>query len=192
MQKLLMATTNQGKVKELKKMLEDLPYEILTLKDLNDVKEPIENGYTFKDNALIKASYYYHLFHIPTIADDSGISISYFLDLPGVHSARFLDHLDYPNKNQLILDIMKDVKNRKAYYSCVIAYVDDNHQMTFEGIMDGTIANSLEGDNGFGYDPIFIPKGYQKTVASLSEKEKNEISHRGIALRKLVNYFEEK
>ena len=112
--------------------------------------------------------------------------------MPGVHSARFLDHLDYPNKNQLILDIMKDVKNRKAYYSCVIAYVDDNHQMTFEGIMDGTIANSLEGDNGFGYDPIFIPKGYQKTVASLSEKEKNEISHRGIALRKLVNYFEEK
>lgn len=190
MKKILLASKNKGKLKEFKELFSKYGYEIISLEDLNDHDEVEENGRTFKDNALIKARYYHEKYQMDTISDDSGISIVYFNHLPGIYSARFLKHLSYPLKNELILSIMKDIKNRDAYYTCDIAMIIDGQEMVFEGILNGEIAYEQKGENGFGYDPIFYLKEYDKTTAELSSDEKNAISHRGIALRKLVAYFE--
>ena len=189
MDKLLMATGNANKVKEMKEILKTagLELELLTPKDLGITDEPVENGQTFAENAIIKAEYYHKLTGLPAVADDSGICIDFFDGAPGVYSARFLDSNDYNYKNSYILQALGDSSKRGAQYHCVIAYACAGEVKTYEGILKGEIAFEAKGTNGFGYDPIFYVPEFHKTAAQMSKEEKNAISHRGQALRKWLN-----
>lgn len=190
MKRILLATKNMNKLREFKQILFKYDYEVISLSDLNDNDEVEETGTTFRENALIKARYYYNKYQIDTVSDDSGISIDYLNGFPGIYSARFLKQYDYDKKNNILLDIMYDVDNRKAHYTCDIALIMDGKEHVFEGIMNGTIAYETKGTNGFGYDPIFYMSEYHMNVAEMSQELKNEISHRAIALKEMVKYFE--
>lgn len=192
MNKILLATTNLNKVHELKKLLLPLNYDVVSYSDFNLNPCVVENGNTFKENAFLKASFAYSLTHIPTLADDSGICIKHFLDLPGIYSARFLSDLNNEEKNTFIINALENVKNRQAKYICALAFIDETGSRYFEGEVLGEIAFKSIGNNGFGYDPIFYLPSLQKTFSQLSLVEKNLISHRGKALRKLVAYLEKK
>ena len=190
MTKYLMATKNEGKVRELRQLLADTDIEILSLNDLSDHEEVEETGLSFAENAVLKAEHCYRKYGVPSIADDSGICIRYLLDMPGVFSARFLPHLDYPQKNALILSLMEGITERKASYECVISFASEEGTKTFHGSCEGEIAFAAAGENGFGYDPIFYYPQSGMTLAEMDPEEKNKISHRGEALRKLVASFD--
>ena len=189
MKKLLLASTNKNKVREIREMLKG-SYEVLSLQDLDCDVDVKENAYTFLENASLKARAYYDLTGIPVIADDSGLSIAYFNELPGVHSARFYKDYDYFQRNTKILEIMKDVRDRTAHYTCAMVYYDGKEEQCFVGEVYGEIAHEIAGTNGFGYDPIFYYPPMKKTFAEISAEEKHKVSHRGIALRKLVAHLE--
>lgn len=186
--KILFATTNKHKLNEVKKILKK--HEVISLSDLNDTDVVIEDGESFKENAAIKARYYYLKYHIPTIADDSGLCIEYLNNYPGIYSARFLSTDDYKIKNRFIVDLLKDVDNRKAFFHCSICFINDGIETFFEGNFLGSISNEYDDSISFGYDPIFIPKDHDMTVAKLGEEFKNQNSHRANALFKLGVYLE--
>ncbi len=189
MKKILLASTNKNKVREIREMLKG-SYEVLSLQDLDCDVDVKENAYTFLENASLKARAYYDLTGIPVIADDSGLSIAYFNELPGVHSARFYKDYDYFQRNTKILEIMKDIRDRTAHYTCAMVYYDGKEEQCFVGEVYGEIAHEIAGTNGFGYDPIFYYPPMKKTFAEISAEEKHKVSHRGIALRKLVAHLE--
>ena len=190
MEKLFVATSNAHKLEEIAKILKlyGIERDLVCPKTFNDNDEPIEDGKTFKDNALIKARYWFNKYKIPTIADDSGITIKFFNDFPGIYSARFMQNSSYYEKNSWILQGMQGVEERDAAFHCVIAYITDNEEKTFEDILPGQIAMSIAGENGFGYDPIFFLPELNKTTSELSPDEKNRLSHRSIALQKWGEY----
>ena len=190
MKKILLASKNAHKVEEFQAILAPYGYTVISLKDLDDHDEVVEDGRTFLENSMIKVNYYYAKYHMDVIADDSGISIDYFNNEPGIHSARFLSHLDYPQKNQLIIDMMKGVTNRKAFYTCSIAFIIDGEKNGVEAEWYGEIAHAIKGEHGFGYDPIFYLPEYGMTSAELEPEKKNAISHRALAAKELVKYFE--
>ena len=194
MKEIFIASNNAHKISEIKEILieNNLDIKVLCPNDFNDHDEPVEDGFSYEENAYIKAKYYYDKYHYPTLADDSGISIKYFNDLPNIHSSRFLGNMDYKQRNQLIVDIMKDVKDRSAHYSCVMCFISDGQVYYFDGYMYGEIATEVrEGPYGFGYDPIFYLKEYGKTNAELKDV-KNHIGHRHNALIKWVDFLHEK
>ena len=191
MKEILLATSNQNKVQEFSKILEPFMIKVLSLKDLNDQSEVRENGQSFKENAFLKANYYYKRYQMPVIADDSGIKIAYFNDYPDILSARFMDHLDYPRRNRLILDIMKDIKDRRAFFIAHLTFLKNGERFDYEGVVEGEIASCVRGDHGFGYDPIFYLPSIKKTMAELSEDEKNHVSHRALALKEFVHDIQE-
>lgn len=191
MDKLFIASNNAHKINEIKQILIDngLIIDVFCPKDFDCKDEPIEDGLSFEENAYIKAKYYFDLYKMPTLADDSGITIEYFNDLPGIHSSRFLHCDDYVEKNEKILDLMKNVKNRNAKFIDVICFIDENQNVSYSrGENAGLIAFEQKGDKGFGYDPIFIIPEFNKTEAELGEEYKNKYSHRAKALQKWVNY----
>lgn len=185
MKKILVATNNQGKLKEIKDILKD--YELLTLKDINYEIEVNEDQETFEENAKKKAKETAELTNMPCIADDSGLCIEAFGGWPGVKTDRFLGENATPTqKNKAILEKMKDLKERerKAKVVCVVAYYENGEFITAKGEIEGKIAKEPRGDNGFGFDPIFeLENGI--TYAELSKEEKNAISHRKKALENL-------
>lgn len=189
MDKLFVATNNSHKLKEIRDILNDfnIQFDLVCPKDFNLNQEPIEDGLTFEENAFIKAQYYHDLVNLPTIADDSGISIDYFANNPSIHSARFLGDTTYNEKLNYILKLMDGVNNRKAHFNCVLAYIDkDGNKKSYHGQIDGMIADSIRGKNGFGYDPIFCYGNNSMTNAELPYGSKNEFSHRYIVLKKWV------
>lgn len=191
--KLLLATQNKNKVIELKRLLKDYPqYEVNSLSDMNLQDDIEETGLTFEDNARLKALHIYRLTGIACIADDSGLEIEALNNEPGVYSARYLgENTAYTIKNQVILDRMKDSTNRSARFVSVVCLVlNEDEIYSFEGIMPGSIGFEAKGDNGFGYDPIFVPKGYNLSYAEMELDVKNKLSHRGQALRKAVDFLE--
>lgn len=190
MKKILIASSNKHKIQEFNKMLNPLGIDVVSPSDFNDFDDVEEKGKTFKENALIKAKYYFDKYHLPTIADDSGISIAYFGGLPNIYSARFLKNLNYKDKNNLICKIMKGVNNRHAHYTCHLVYLDQSECVHFEAYLYGLIAEKPMGEHGFGYDPIFLVGEEGKTLGELSADVKAKISHRAKALMKLVAYFE--
>mgnify|MGYP001300053398 CR=1 FL=1 len=186
--KYILATHNDNKAKEIKELFKN-KIEIITLKDLNDYEEIIEDGKTFEENALIKAKTIFKKYNLPVIADDSGLEIKYLNNLPGVYSQRYSGKGDLEN-NKKVLRELKDVSNRDARFVCVIALVEQNGDTkVFKGMLEGEISLSSKGNNGFGYDPIFIPKGYTKTLGELPSEIKQKISHRSQALLLFEQYL---
>lgn len=194
MKKIMIATANAGKVKEFKHMLEPMGYEVSSLLDMEEPIDIEETGTTFAENALIKARAVYELLHIPVISDDSGLAVNHLHGAPGVYSARYLGKdTSYEYKNQHIINEVKDASDRGCEYVCAIAYLDENgDEHVFEGVMQGTIAREPLGNKGFGYDPIFYYEPFGTTLANVEEERKNKVSHRGLALAKLIAYMEEK
>ena len=186
---IVIATNNINKVKEYNEILSPLGFNCLSLKDLNIICDPEETGSTFKENALIKAKEIAKYTNRVILADDSGMEVDAYPNLLGIYSHRFLENEPYSIKNATLIEMLKN-KIKTARYVCVIALINFNEQeLFFEGICEGHISDIPKGNNGFGYDPIFIPNGLDKTMAELESDEKNKISHRGIASNKLVEYL---
>lgn len=193
MKELIVASTNQGKLKEIRAMLKDINIEVLSMKDvLNEEINIEETGTTFKENALIKASTIAKIVNKPVLADDSGLEVDALDKQPGVYSARFLGHdTSYDIKNQYIIDALKD-KDRTARFVCAMALVIPGQEpIIIEETMEGLINDKIEGENGFGYDPIFYFPPCKMTSAMMSMEEKNKHSHRAKALKKLYAILKE-
>ncbi|MEC7837974.1 MAG: RdgB/HAM1 family non-canonical purine NTP pyrophosphatase [Chloroflexota bacterium] len=186
--KILVATTNEGKIKEFEQIFAE-KFEILTLNDLSIKIDVEETGVTFHQNALIKATQYFELSKIPTLSEDSGLEIAELNGEPGIFSARYGGaDLNDRERVDLILQKLSNVpsKKRQAKFVSVICGVGFAETPIYsEGILDGHIAEQKNGKNGFGYDPIFLPIGSDQTTASMSKEEKNKISHR----RKSIDKF---
>lgn len=191
--KIIMATGNANKVREVREMLADTDIEILSMKEAGIDAEIIENGKTFEENAIIKAETIRDISGQMVFADDSGLEIDFLGKKPGVHSSRFMgEDTSYDIKNAHILELLEGVpdEKRSARFVCSIAIAyPDRETKTFTGVFEGRIAHSPAGQNGFGYDPIFYVPERGCTSASLTPQEKNEISHRGKALRMAAEYL---
>lgn len=188
MKDIMIATSNKGKVREYKSLLEPLGYTVHDLSELDPI-EIDENGSTFQENALIKAKSIKDKCNMTVIADDSGLEIDALNKEPGIHSARYLEGHDYSYKNKVLLERMKDKTDRTARFVCAIALCDETGDHLFTGVMEGKINDQAAGDNGFGYDPIFLVEQFGKTSAQLTMEQKNSVSHRGIATRELLAYL---
>lgn len=194
MKEIVVASTNEGKIREIKAMLNEIGIEVKSLNDVFDEEVDIEeNGKTFKENALIKAQTICDLIHKPTLADDSGLEVDAMDGAPGVYSARFMGHdTSYDVKNQYIIDAVKG-KERGARFVCAMALcIPGEEPILIEEYFNGEIYDHIEGSNGFGYDPIFYVPELKKTSASLTLEEKNQYSHRAKALKKLYEILKEK
>ena len=186
---LIFATSNQNKVLEIQKILPK-KFNIKRLKDLNYFEDVPENETTIEGNAIFKAKYIYEKFNINVFADDTGLEVEALNGEPGVHSARYAGTTRNSEKNiKKLLKNLKNVKNRNARFKTVIALIINNKLHTFSGIVEGYILDSPMGNNGFGYDPIFCPNGFDKSFAELTLKEKNVISHRSLAMKKLIDFI---
>jgi len=194
MNKILLASNNDHKIKEIRSIIKEfnVDVEIVSPKDMGCSIEPKEDGFSFKENAHKKAKYYYDLYKLPTIADDSGLCIKYFNWGPGIHSARFYQDLSHLERNKKVLSLLNNVKDREAHFVCNITYLDENGFHDFEGRLIGEISKEIRGVNGFGYDPIFYLKDYDKCLAEFDPESKNKLSHRYLATRKCVEYLETK
>ncbi|MCI5623151.1 XTP/dITP diphosphatase [Anaerostipes sp.] len=188
-QRLIFATGNEGKMREIREILADTGYEILSMKEAGIDLDIVEDGKTFEENAIIKAKAVMEASGELTLADDSGLEIDAFGGEPGIYSSRYLgEDTSYTEKNQIILERMKDIpeEKRSARFVCVIAAAfPDGQTYTTRGSMEGIIGYESKGGNGFGYDPIFYLPEFKKYSAQLSSDEKNHLSHRGEALRKM-------
>lgn len=195
--KVIFATSNEGKMKEIKMILKDLDIELLSLKDAGIHVEIEENGKSFEENAIIKAKAVMELTGEITLADDSGLEVDFLNKEPGIYSARYMgEDTSYKIKNQSIIDRLQGVKgnDRSARFVCAIAAAFPNGLIeTTRGTIEGLIGYEEKGSNGFGYDPIVYIPEYDATTAELTSEIKNSISHRGKALelmkKKLINYI---
>lgn len=187
--KIIFATGNEGKMKEIREILADPQVEILSMKEAGITAEIEENGTSFEENAVIKAKAVMELCHEIVLADDSGLEIDYLNKEPGIYSARYMgDDTSYRIKNQNLIDRLEGVpdEERTARFVCVIAAAfPDGKVLTARGTIEGRIGYEEKGENGFGYDPIFYVPEYGCSTAQLSPEVKNQISHRGKALREM-------
>ena len=187
--KIIFATGNEGKMREIRERLGDLDYEILSMKEAGVNIDIIEDGETFEENAVIKAKAVMEATGEIVLADDSGLEIDFLNKEPGVLSARYMgEKTSYRIKNQILLDRLHGVPPilRSARFVCVVAAAfPDGRIETRRATIEGRIADKPAGENGFGYDPIFYLPDRKKTTAEISSEEKNEISHRGKALRQI-------
>jgi XTP/dITP diphosphohydrolase len=187
--KLVFATNNLNKLKEVQEILSN-SIEILSLKDINCFKEVEETETTLEGNAKLKAAYITTNFKYNCFADDTGLEVVSLDGKPGVYSARFAgESANSENNMQKLLSELKDKKNRKAQFRTAICLNLDGKQFLFEGICKGEILKEKQGEKGFGYDPIFKPEGYSDSFATMNSDIKNAISHRGIAIQKLVTFL---
>ncbi|MBL6647353.1 MAG: non-canonical purine NTP diphosphatase [Flavobacteriaceae bacterium] len=186
---LLFATSNKNKVIEIKKVLPK-EFNIKSLDDIGFCEEIPENENTIEGNAIFKANYIYKKYNLNVFADDTGLEVDSLNGKPGVHSARYagISKNSTDNINKL-LKKLKNKKNRKARFKTIIALILNSKIYTFEGVIEGIITKKSKGENGFGYDPVFIPSGYTKTFGELSIEEKNSISHRSLAMNKLIDFI---
>ncbi len=183
--KLVIATANKHKLIEIQNIFKGSAKEILPMPA--DIGEIIEDGNSFIENSLIKARAVYNHTKLPSLADDSGICINALNGEPGIYSARYGgENLGYKEKMQMILDKLKNKNDRTAYFiTSAVCVLDDNYYIALEGRVDGVIVESPKGFDGFGYDPIFKPNGYDVTYAEMTLEQKNSMSHRSIAMNKM-------
>ena len=187
---LVFATSNKGKYNEVKKMM-PRNINLLSLNDLNFMDDIQETGKTLKQNAKIKSDFIFNNFGINCFADDSGLEIDSLNGMPGVYSARFAGKTCNSNDNiEKVWKLLTGYKNTDAKFKSILSLNIDGKTFFFEGKIDGKIIFNKRGTNGFGYDSIFIPNGYNKTFAELNSVEKNEISHRSKALKRLIIFLD--
>lgn len=196
MKRLIFATGNEGKMKEIRMILADLGYDIVSLKDIGMDIEISETGATFEENAIIKARKIMEISNEIVMADDSGLEVDYLDKAPGIYSARYMGKdTSYTIKNNHIIQLLKDAKGneRSARFVSAIACVfPDGEVITTRGTIEGSIGYEEKGTNGFGYDPIFYVEEFGCTTAELSLEQKNIISHRGKALEAMKQLLKEK
>ncbi len=188
--KLVFATNNEHKLKEVRAILGN-KFEIVGLKEIGCTDEIPETQDTIEGNAVQKAHYVYDKYKLNCFADDTGLFVDALNGEPGVYSARYAgENCSFEDNLQKLLWELKGKKNRNAYFKTVIALIIDGTEYFFEGIINGSITEHKSGVAGFGYDPVFLPAGKTKTFAELPPKEKNKISHRGIATKKLNEFLQ--
>jgi XTP/dITP diphosphohydrolase len=192
-EKIILATGNRGKVKEIRDLVADLPISLLSLNDIPDPPEVLEDGATFEENALKKARETVRATGIPALADDSGLCVDALDGRPGVLSARYAgDDSSDESKYRLILQEMRGVPEgkRTARFVCVLALVyPDGEERIFRGVCEGRISREPRGRGGFGYDPIFLHEDSERTFAEIGRESKNRVSHRGRALALFAEYL---
>jgi XTP/dITP diphosphohydrolase len=189
MRKIVFATNNRHKLDEIRKITEG-KIEILSLNDIGSHDEIEETGSTLEENALIKAQFIKNKYGYDCFAEDTGLEVEALGNAPGVYSARYAGDACRDEDNiKKLLDNLKGIANRKARFRTVIALLMNNEEYFFEGEIKGHIIDEKRGFAGFGYDPIFVPEGYDQTFAELGEEIKNRISHRSIATQKLVDFL---
>lgn len=188
---LCFATNNKHKLEEVKHVVGDA-IAIISLEEINCLEELPETRDTLEGNSLQKAEYVYQHFHTPCFADDTGLEVEALHGAPGVYSARYAgDHKNSEDNINLLLKNLTGYGNRNAQFRTVITLIGlEPEPQTFEGIIRGEIITERRGTSGFGYDPIFIPEGYTKTFAEMNLSEKNKLSHRSIAVKKLSDYLQ--
>jgi XTP/dITP diphosphohydrolase len=187
--KIIFATHNKNKLKEVRSLVAT-NIELLSLDDIQLTEEIEETELTIEGNALLKAKTIYLQTQTNCFADDSGLVVDALGGAPGVYSARYAG--DQKNDNDNIEKLLKELSgkdNRKAHFKTVMALVIEDKAYCFEGIIEGKITTEKKGNNGFGYDPVFVPDGYTETFAQMSPEAKNVISHRGIALKKMIAFI---
>jgi XTP/dITP diphosphohydrolase len=184
---LVLATHNQGKVEELRAILSPLGLDLIGYEG----PEPVEDGISFLENALIKARAAHKHTGLPSLADDSGLAVEILGGSPGIFTAIWSGSKDNVANRRLLLAQLKDIseEHRAASFVCTIALVTDEGETSFTGIWPGSIATEERGTNGHGYDPVFIPEGFTQTAAELEPEVKNALSHRAQALSALISYF---
>jgi len=190
---IVVASTNAGKIREFRQMLEPEGYKVISLAELPDPVEPEETGTTFQENAVLKAKAVTDRYGLTAIADDSGLCVAALNEEPGIHSARWMGHeTPYSIKNQKLIELVRDASDRTCHYACAIAWTaPETEPVVFFDTWYGEIAKEPRGENGFGYDPIFYLPERGITSAELDPEEKNRISHRAKALRKLEEWLHE-
>ncbi|MDY6025479.1 RdgB/HAM1 family non-canonical purine NTP pyrophosphatase [Bergeyella zoohelcum] len=187
-QQLLVATHNLHKKEEIQQILGD-SFEVKSLTDYDLNEEIIEDGDSFQANAQIKAQYCYEKTGIPSLGDDSGLVVPALDGRPGIFSARYAGDHDFQKNIAKVLDEMTGIENRSAYFITVLCYYDENGATFYEGTVHGNLLTENKGHQGFGYDPIFLPEGYNITFAEMNPEDKNAISHRKKALDKFLKSF---
>lgn len=188
MKKILVATHNEHKKEEIQQILGN-EFQILSLSDFAIHDEIVEDGDTFEANALIKAKYCFEKTGVPSVGDDSGLVVEALDGRPGIFSARYAGDHDFAKNIEKVLTEMQGETNRKAYFITVLCYYDGQQIQYFEGRVYGNLLEDNKGHQGFGYDPIFVPEGYEKTFAEMNPDEKNKISHRKKALDKFLEFL---
>ena len=192
MREIIFATNNAHKLGEVQALLGDA-FSLVTLRACGITEDIPETAPTLEGNALQKARYVYERTGKSCFADDTGLEVDALGGAPGVHSARYAtDGHDFAANNRLLLHNLEAESNRKANFRTVIALIVDGEEFLFEGRVDGTITTTPSGNGGFGYDPLFVPEGYDITFADMSAEEKNAISHRGRAVAKLVEFLKDR
>ena len=186
---IIIASNNQGKIREFKKILEPIGYNVISQKEAGINIELEETGRTFRENSELKARAIYELTHKRVLADDSGIEVDYLNGAPGIYSARYMGLGSDEERTNYVLKQLEGIEEskRNARFVCCICYIDENGNEQFaEGYWKGKLATEIKGENGFGYDPIFIPEGEKRTSAEMLPEEKNLKSHRAQALQRLL------
>lgn len=197
MKRIVFATNNQHKLQEIREILSP-EFEIVSLKEIGCHEDIPETGNTLEENALQKARYVSERYHISCFADDTGLEVEALEGAPGVHSARYAEGTDHDSEANMtkLLRELEGKENRQARFRTVIALIELGEDETenvhlFEGIVEGHISTERQGTEGFGYDPIFVPEGYEKSFAALGETIKNHISHRARAVKKLADHLKQ-
>lgn len=189
MKQIIFASHNSHKTSEINSLLPN-GFQLTNLHELGYHNDIEETGSTLEENALIKAKTIHNIYQTLVISDDSGLEVESLNNTPGVYSARYAGYPRDDHKNlQLLLKNLKDCNNRKAQFRTIICLAFNQQYMYFEGVIKGLITLEPRGHKGFGYDPIFIPDGYDQTFAEMSSKEKNKISHRALALNKFLDFI---
>ena len=186
--KIVLATHNWDKCAEIEAIMKNMPIQLLTLNEFPEIEDIIEDGKTLKENALIKAKTVHKITHLPAIADDTGLEVDALDGQPGIYSARYAgENCSYSDNVNKLLKEMVNIppQKRSALFRTAIAYVDENMELTTEGVVEGVIIDVMKGIDGFGYDPVFYIPGMKKTYAEMSMNKKNQISHRGKAVKNM-------
>ena len=190
--KIIFATNNAHKLSEVQAVLGD-SFELLTPRMCGVEEDIPETAATLEGNASQKSHYLYEKTGLDCFADDTGLEVEALGGEPGVHSARYAtDGHDFAANNRLLLKNLEGKENRRARFRTVISLIEGGEEHLFEGIVEGRIIDHESGEEGFGYDPLFVPDGFDRTFAEMTAEEKNAVSHRGRAVRKLVAYLHEK
>ncbi|GAB5409944.1 MAG: XTP/dITP diphosphatase [Balneolaceae bacterium] len=190
MDKLVLASRNKNKIEEMKALVSDLGIKVFSALDFPELEEVEEDLPTLEGNALKKARYVHQKTGLPSLSDDTGLEVQALNGAPGVYSARYAgEKVTYQENVLKLLKELGETKGRFAQFRTVVALVTEENEFTFEGICEGEITKNQRGEKGFGYDPIFLPTGYNKTFAELDTEIKNKISHRGRAIQKLISFL---